>query len=542
MAPRTVLRPAGLVALLLGLAAIVTYPQVRQIDTAVNDFGDPLLNAWALAWTAHILPGTPSALFDANIFYPERGTLALSETLVFPALLVAPVRWLGFNPIALHNITLLLGYALSGLTMFVLVRHVTGQPWAALVAAVIFTTTPLRTDHFPRVQLQQTYLMPVALLQLHRIAGGARGWKPAFLLGLTVAAQFASCVYHAVYFVTVLPVLTLFLVLLSRQAGRRALAQLTIAVLVAGAVIAIFVPAYLRNRSVVGERVPGELVAGSAELRDYRRAHPQNLLYGSRDSIGPAERRLFPGFTTLGLAAAGLAAPVALAGPYVVALAVAVDSSLGVNGHLYPGFYAYLLPYRGLRVPARYAMLASMFLSVLAGLGVASLLKRVGSRAARHAVVAMATGLVIAESLNRPFVLRTMPPAVPTVYEWLRTAPPGVVVEYPIAGLEGRIGPQDPTYMYYSTTHWKPLLNGYSGFAPPSYFELLERMHAFPSAASIEYLRAREARYLLVHSAYYINGGFEQDIEALQRLPGLRRVAQFRSAAHGETDVYELAR
>ncbi len=468
MAPRPVLRPLALVALLVGLAALVTYPQVRQIGTGVNDFGDPLLNAWALAWTAHILPTSPASLFDANIFYPERGTLALSETLVFPALLVAPLRWLGLNPIALHNVTLLAGYALSGLTMFALVRQVTGQPWAAVVSAVIFTTSPLRTDHFPTVQLQQTYLMPLALLQIHKIAGGARGWKPAVLLGLTVAAQFASCVYYTVYFVTVLPVLTLLLLLLSRQAGRRSLAQLAIAALLAAAVIAVFLPAYLRNRDVVGERASRELVAGSAELRDYRRAHPQNLVHGRRDSIGPAERRLFPGFTTLGLAAAGLAAPGALAGPYVVALAAAVDSSLGVNGHLYPWFYAYLLPYRGLRVPARFGMLAAMFLSVLAGFGVASVMTRVRSAHLRYTFVAIATGMVIAESLNRPFVLRTLPPSIPAVYEWLRAAPPGVVVEYPVGGLEGRIGPQDPTYMYYSTAHWKPLLNGYSGFAPPS--------------------------------------------------------------------------
>src|SRR6476620_1770672 len=120
-------RLAGVAGLLLGLSAIVTYPQVRGIHTSVNDFGDPLLNAWALAWTAHVIPTSISTLFDANILYPERGALALSETLIFPALLVAPARWLGANPIALHNMTLLLGYVLSGLTMFALVRHLTGE-------------------------------------------------------------------------------------------------------------------------------------------------------------------------------------------------------------------------------------------------------------------------------------------------------------------------------------------------------------------------------------------------------------------------------
>ena len=114
-----------------------------------------------------------------------------------------------------------------------------------------------------------------------------------------------------------------------------------------------------------------------------------------------------------------------------------------------------------------------MFVSVLAGLGVASVMMRVRSAHLRYALVAIATVMVIAESLNRPFVLRTLPPNIPAVYEWLRAAPPGVVV---VPGWRAgvTIGPQDPTYMYYSTAHWKPLLNGYSGFAPPSYSELLE--------------------------------------------------------------------
>jgi hypothetical protein len=152
------------------------------------------------------------------------------------------------------------------------------------------------------------------------------------------------------------------------------------------------------------------------------------------------------------------------------------------------------------------------------------------------------TALVVVESLNRPFALRRMEPNPPAVYEWLHSAPEGVVIEYPVDGLEGRVGPQDPTYMYYSTLHWKPLLNGYSGFAPPSYIELLERMRDFPSAASIEYLRSRQARYLLVHSAYYLAGGFDQDIEGLQHLSGLRHVARFDNATHGVTELYEILR
>ena len=227
----------------------------------------------------------------------------------------------------------------------------------------------------------------------------------------------------------------------------------------------------------------------------------------------------------------------------MVALAVAVDSSLGVNGHLYPWFYTHLLPYRGLRVPARFGMLAAMFVSVLAGLGVASVMKRVTSSArCRYAFVAIATVLVIAESLNRPFVLRTMPPNIPAVYEWLREAPAGVVVEYPVGGLEGRIGPQDPTYMYYSTAHWKPLLNGYSGFAPPSYVRTAGADARLPERR-VDRILARARGEVPPRSQRVLH---QRRVRAGCRGAGAADGRAPRGAVSqrrfGDTDVYELAR
>jgi hypothetical protein len=94
--------------------------------------------------------------------------------------------------------------------------------------------------------------------------------------------------------------------------------------------------------------------------------------------------------------------------------------------------------------------------------------------------------------------------------------------------------------MYYSTAHWLPLLNGFSAFAPPSYQDLLQRLQPFPTQAGIDYLRARGAKYLLVHSARYLNGGFEEDIAALRLVNRVRLSASFHSTNFGTTNVYEL--
>ena len=44
-----------------------------------NDNGDTQLNEWIMAWVVHQLPRDPLRLFDANIFYPAKDTLAFSN-------------------------------------------------------------------------------------------------------------------------------------------------------------------------------------------------------------------------------------------------------------------------------------------------------------------------------------------------------------------------------------------------------------------------------------------------------------------------------
>lgn len=96
--------------------------------------------------------------------------------------------------------------------------------------------------------------------------------------------------------------------------------------------------------------------------------------------------------------------------------------------------------------------------------------------------------------------------------------------------------------MYFSTAHWRPLLNGYSGFAPPSYFEMLHALQDFPAASALDYLRGRGVRYLLVHERFYLRGGFEDDVAALSGRAGLIEKAGFESRDTGRSYVYELVK
>jgi len=91
---------------------------------------------------------------------------------------------------------------------------------------------------------------------------------------------------------------------------------------------------------------------------------------------------------------------------------------------------------------------------------------------------------------------------VPPVYRFLETLPnPGtVLVEFPFGEWAYEV-----RYVFYSTEHWHPLLNGYSGHFPLSY-NLNATMLRHPldaPDASWTTLTESGATHAIVHGAYY---------------------------------------
>src|SRR5436190_23172295 len=138
-------------AVCLLLAVIHTWPLATDPGTlSRNDNGDAMLNEWIMAWVAHELPRAPSRLFEAPIFYPAHDALAFSEPLIVPALLGAPLGWMGGSPVLVFNIILMAGFALTAWATARLVIEWTGDRAAGLLAGSMFafnTHTLTRLGH-----------------------------------------------------------------------------------------------------------------------------------------------------------------------------------------------------------------------------------------------------------------------------------------------------------------------------------------------------------------------------------------------------------
>ena len=142
------------------LALVMTWPLGAPGARLLPDMNDAFFNIWRLSWVAHQLVHQPAALFDANIFYPARHTLAYSDAMLLVGLAAAPFLWAGVPPAVVHNGLLITALASSAWASAVLAHRLTGDRVAAVLAGVIVGFAPYRFAHIAHLELQWLVWMP----------------------------------------------------------------------------------------------------------------------------------------------------------------------------------------------------------------------------------------------------------------------------------------------------------------------------------------------------------------------------------------------
>jgi hypothetical protein len=522
------------------LTVFMTWPQARLLSTHVPDSDDPLLSIWRLAWIAHILPVSPADLMNGNIFYPEPRTLAYTDAVLMQGLAAAPAIWAGWTPMFTYNVVILASIALSGWTMFLYARHLTNSTSAALLSGIVFAFVPFRFDHLHHLELQATMFMPLALLWVDRaLVTGSR--RDVWLAVAAVAAQVYCGIYYAIFLATAL---VLVIPLRWRDVPKEQRAGLIRAGLTAAVVAAIvvlpYLAVYVMNRSSLGERQAKDIQLYSATLWNYLATPNENVIHGAWSGpLGQNERRLFPGFIAMALAAAGLVALERRRMTLLVVGAVGFIISLGLNTPFYSVLTSVLFIYNGLRAPARASILVFLALAGLVAFGWARLETRFKKWApVATAVVAIA---LLAEYANVQAVWYVADSPSPEVYDWLARQPRSVVVELPVTTPDRLDLVPDGVYMFRSTWHWQPILNGYSGFFPKSFLELTEEMKAFPDEASITYLKQRQVDLVVIHGGGMAPDEFGAITSQLMLRPDFKIEGQF-AEQRGTDIVFRLIR
>jgi hypothetical protein len=465
---------AGYAALLLAMS----WPLARDLaGSGPIDRPDGRLNAWILAWDAHALLRQPGLLFQAPIFHPLPDALAFSENLLLPSVLGAPFSLAG-EPVLAYNLVLLLSLLVSGLGVYLLVRRASADRLAAFVGGAAFAAGAHRWTRLAHLHAQVTLFLPFALLALDRF-WERRTLRRALLVGLLLALQGLASVYLGA--ITAATLAVAVLVALFGGLAARDLGRLAAGFLLAGILLAPAVRPYLRMRAFQGVEFTLETVSIYATtLASY--AASGTALWGpvSQRHLDTAPDTLFPGLALLTLGILGLAAaPRRYRAVALAASAFAVVFSLGPATGLYRFLHEHFVLVRGVRALARFSLVPVLALSVLAGLALAG---------RRWFVSVAALVLMMIESSNTPLRLGRYerPPAAA---RWL-AGKEGAVVRLPL-------GEDDTGAMLDGLAHFRPLVNGDSGFLPRPYDRAMELLEHGPSEEALRFLRAVEVRHVL---------------------------------------------
>jgi hypothetical protein len=531
------------------LAVITSWPLVLHLPSRIApDLGDPVRTSWEVAWVGHAILHQPLHLFDANVFYPHRLSLAFSDSLLG----YGPAGLFGTGTVAAlvrYNLLFLFAWSLCFVGAYLLARELGLGRLGAAAAGAAFAYAPYRVTEAGHLHVISSGGIPLALFLLLR--GYRRGSPRLVLAGWLVTAWQVSLGFTlGLQYCYLLAILAAIAALYwwrgglkhgdqaprraalatpvagssptavprAEQGGRgplipRRLLAVTLAGLALSGVIGVYqsVP-YLKiaHDYPTAKRTLKEVKTYSAGPAAWLAAPAENRVWGGVTSGMRAkvhsknEAVFFPGGLILVLAAIGLAgvggSPLTRRLRAGLAIGILVVSllalGLGLTGAGYPFrlVHDYAPGWDGVRVPGRIFTLGTLFYALLAAAGVQWIVRRIAPWGKRRAVrglpAILGTALVIgivgegAGDLAHPVVPQ---PARAEI------GLPGPLLDLPT------YGPADRLWQYFSTDGFYKIPGGNSTFDILSVDDIRGGMDGFPDKASIEKLRYYGIRTVVLH-------------------------------------------
>jgi hypothetical protein len=495
---------------LLGYAAItvaLTWPQAWAPGRMALPNGDLFGHAWGLAWVVRQAFHDPLHLYDSNMYFPHSLSLAYTESLLPQALLAAPLLRAGADPVLAHNLVVLLTLPLCGLGAYLLAHDLCRSRQGAFLAGLGYAFGARHWLHLVHVGVLSVQWLPLSLLFFRRAVRDP-GWPNLAGLVAFSVLQILSSGYYAVALALALGTALLFY--LPAALRRRSLLPIALAALVAGSIaFAAGWPYQVVQRRHAIQRSRQECIRWSAGLASYLnpghymgQGLPSARLL-SRAVGAPGLEPLYPGFVVLSLAAVGLVlgrhrhTTRLSAWLVLVGVVMSLGPELRLGSWTFPGPFdliRHVPPVNMLRAPARLGVVALLGLALLAASGWA----RIAGRSRRWATLPLLACLAsyqVAEAFPVGLAGRFRDvPAPPAFAGWLASAPRGAVLELPWDVRHG-----SGRYMYWSTAHWQPMVNGHGTYYPPGNRELALLGRRWPRPSVARVFRGARIRYVVVH-------------------------------------------
>ena len=486
------------------LALVMHWPLPLHIGSDVpKDLGDPLPQAWQIAWGGHALLNHPFDYWQSNMYWPLENSLAFSDALVG----YAPFGMIGEGfeaAIARYDLLFLFAYALAFIGTYLLARELGVGRAAAAVAGAAYAYAPWRLEQDGHMHVISSGGIPLSVFLLVR--GYRRGSAGTIVAGWLVATwQLALGFTLGLMLAYLLAVLAVVVLLAWRRVrpSRQVLAASAAGAAVFAAMGILLALPYqdVRDAHPESERTKHTVAAFSGGPEMFLAAPDQSTIWGPvtepvRDELDfVPEQTLFPGVLVVLLAGVGLsrASPfpkrlrVGLGLGVLALAALSLGFQTPANGVPYPYRLLYELApgWDAIRTPGRLNTLTSLGLALLAAGGAHALITRTRWRTALAVAL---PALVLIEGMG-------FPAPHPTVAK----PPPGLAeaasprLHLPMYEYESR------RFLVWSTNGFPEIVNGRGSFKPTQFDQLEQLMASFPDRRVVDHLRQLGVRTVVLH-------------------------------------------
>ncbi len=516
------------------LAIYITYPLIFHMDDMATELVDQLLIAWIHNWVIHSLSTNPLSLFDANIYYPFHNTLAYSDLFITSSLLAfIPLKFIG-QPITANNFTLISSLIFLGFSLFLLTFYLTRDYFASLLSGILVILSPAVLSNYIHIQMLAIQWVPLSILFFLIFIKLKKSKYLALSLFFFILQAYNS--FLPGYFIAFSFIIIFTYNFLHNKKKTRELItkkNFLIIFITFILIIPITIPYYSVSKEFNYVRDIRESIHNALQPEDllyssgFSRLHNLlNSLPFNRISQNNEFKPGFLGFIFSFLTIFALYYFVKnfknndkFLTSFITIGLVGLILSLGPALHLgrqtihkpfpiplpYALFY-YILPgFQGFRNSARWEMLFILSMSVTIAIVLHKVFKKKSLKTRSIIYTFLILGTIIEFNFPMHFMKIPQVGEFPKVYSWLATTPPDTrIIEMPIYTWNMPYVSSDNMREYYSTIHFRKMVNGASGFSPPPWQELVvEIIKEFPSQKTIVKLRQMKINYIIIHKSEY---------------------------------------
>jgi hypothetical protein len=480
----------------LAVALIMFYQITLNITTVAPGTGaDTYQNLWNIWWVKYsIFTLHQNVFYTKLLFWPLGASLAFQTLSPLLGLISVPFQAL-FGTVFGYNVMFFIGFALSGLCMFILADYLTKNSYAALISGFIFTFSAFHiAQGLSHIHFTNIEFIPLFIYFLLKILDGEKGYKN--IIGMAASFALTTMIGNIeqtiMVFMALVVIIVIFLFYKERRktiVSRNFIISMVLFVVLAFIIGAWnFIPLIKAVSSSGGLGIADYLnsaqsnIAWSASpLAFFLPSYFNGILYHtSTNSIwymiyaaAPVEKVAYIGYAVIALMLLAVYKYRKEMLPWAICAIIFAWLALGPTFGLYSIYHA-IPALNVIREPGRFDLMASMFMAILAAYGAKVLFEHFGKEHHHSkpngkliAIVAIIILIMFIENNGLSFRIgqSTTRITVPSLYSQLGS----IQGNFSILELPALPAGANSTYLYpgeetfYTSISKKPLVGGYLG-------------------------------------------------------------------------------